>query len=137
MTSQVAGKSTPDRKSRRPDCGELDDRARQVADVGLVEGVAPDDLEAVAASVDADRKHTRGADHLARRVDGQIAHGLAARLLRDPAPGRGELEVLADLRRPVDDLAPLHAFYQTGGRRSRNAVSPSTGSRWDIRSSRY
>ena len=136
MTSQVEGKSTAESKSRRPDCGELDDRARKVADVGLVEGVAPDDLEALAAPVDPDGQHPDGADHLARRVDGQVARGLAARLLREPAPGRGELEVLVDLDGPVDDLAARHRFAQTGGRRSRNAVSPSTGSRCAIRSSR-
>ncbi len=68
----------PSRQSRLPFSPSSMRAARDVADVGLVVGVAADDLEVVAAAHEPDRQHALRVQQLARHVDRHVADRQAA-----------------------------------------------------------
>ena len=72
---------------------QVDDAARDMADVGLVVGVAFDDLLAVAPAEDAHRQAARSVDHLAGEVHRHVAHHHPVGMLLLPFARAGELQV--------------------------------------------
>ena len=97
---------------------ELHNRSWQMADIALVEGVAADDLDLVAAAVDPDWEHSAGVDDLARRVHRQVTRHGAPALLLEPPPCDPEIEIVVAPERPVDDVAAsAHPFSGQGSTR--------------------
>jgi hypothetical protein len=73
-----------------------------MADVRLVEGVAADDLEPVAGSVNPHRQEATSVENLARHVHGEIPTRSGSRVVVQPPVHGGELEILVELPRPVN-----------------------------------
>ena len=120
---------------------ELDGAPRDVADVGLVERVAPDDLHVVAAAENGDGKGTLGVKELAGNVNGHVADG-RARVGLLPTAHFGEAIVAVDLLRPGGErLGAVERsegqwFLHAGARLSINARIPSAASSVAMSSSR-
>src|SRR5665647_2516229 len=62
-----------------------------------------DDLEAVAAAMNAYRQEAGGVQDLARDIDREIAGGFSAGMVAQPAVNGAEIQVFVELPRPVDD----------------------------------
>ncbi len=127
MTSQMAGNSMPSRQSSAAVEAQLDGAARDVADVGLVVGVALDDLQvlAVRPSIRPGGRPARAAVRAARRSACSRRRGrpCCAFHARTAVKAVVAVELLG-----AGDAGPAgrrrrggHACLQTGGRFSRKA----------------
>ena len=96
--------------------GQLHHAPGEVADVGLVVGVAADDVDPVAAAVDAHGEHAGRVDDLGGCVHGEEAYGLSARLLGEPTAGRRELQIEVVRLGPGDDFCSVHGVLNGGSR---------------------
>ena len=97
---------------------ELDRRTRNSANIALIVGIAVDHLELVAAADDAERKHSRRVNDLARDVDRHVADHLATRHGGFPFARCLERQVLEQLVRPRDNArrsrscSPMRPLYR-------------------------
>ena len=110
VADDVAGRGEHERVAGVELAGDsqLDDAARQVADVALEEGVASDDLDLVPAAHEADRQQAGGGDQLDRSPDGQVADRVPIGLPRIDLLRRRPPVPAGERRRGVSGRCPGH-----------------------------